>query len=215
MGHHCTAAVPPTHEHRNAPVVNGNTSDPAVNGNVGPAVNGNGIVSPIVKGNGSASAVNGTNGIHATNGQSSIPEHKLLVFSAFDEKATRRSLEQYSTWYQVNEISSSAAKFDALAHTLAARRSHMRWRSFAVAIPSSPARLFPAKPVRVVSDPSMAWVFTGQGAQYVDMGLELASVYPVFEDTLKRVEEVYGELGCNWSIFGKSEWFPTRKHELV
>lgn len=53
----------------------------------------------------------------------------------------------------------------------------------------------------------MAWVFTGQGAQYVDMGLELADVYPVFEETLQKVEKVYRELGCSWSIFGKREHF--------
>lgn len=135
-------------------------------------------------------------------------KQKLLVFSAFDEKATSRTLQQYLKWYQANEISSSATKLGALAHTLAARRSHMRWRSFAVATPSSSTQLVPAKPARVVSDPSMAWVFTGQGAQHVEMGLELASAYPVFEDTLKKVEEVYRKLGCSWSIFGKRKHFP-------
>ena len=54
----------------------------------------------------------------------------------------------------------------------------------------------------------MAWVFTGQGAQYVEMGLELASFYPVFKDTLEKVEEVYRGLGCSWSMFGKPEHFP-------
>ena len=95
----------------------------------------------------------------------------------------------------------------------------MRWRSFAVAnsleddlleekqVPTR--KLIPSQPVRIVSEPSLGWVFTGQGAQYVDMGRELIAMYPVFEETLTKVDEVYKGLGCIWSIFGKwADWTP-------
>lgn len=151
---------------------------------------------------------NGRSNDHAngyTNGHASITRQKLLVFSAFDEDAAKRTVQRYSTWYQTNNISSSNDKLDALAHTLAARRSHMRWRSFSVAPPSSRTPLSPTRPIRVASEPAMAWVFTGQGAQYVDMGWELADAYPVFKDTLKKVDGIYKTLGCSWSIFGRLE----------
>ncbi|KPM43172.1 Lovastatin diketide synthase LovF [Neonectria ditissima] len=142
---------------------------------------------------------------------------KLVVFSAFDEKATKRTVEGYSSWYKRKRLSSQPHKLDALAYTLAVRRSHMRWRSFAIARPSKTQpgesdliTLSPFKPVRVASEPSLGWVFTGQGAQYVDMGWELVGMYPVFEETLRTVDGVYRDLGCQWSIFG----FTTATDEL-
>lgn len=35
-----------------------------------------------------------------------------------------------------------------------------------------------------------------------DMGHELIQ-YPVFNDALRRIDNVYADLGCTWSIFGK------------
>lgn len=34
-----------------------------------------------------------------------------------------------------------------------------------------------------------------------DMGHELVQ-YPVFADALRRIDNVYADLGCTWSIFG-------------
>lgn len=210
VGHHCTDVV--------APAVNGHhVNGSAVNGH---APNGNGV-------NGHQNEMNGhSNGVdsHATNGNgidghsdgqsnsidgdTCAERHKLLVFSAFDENATQRTLQQYSKWFQANDVSSQA-KLDALAHTLAARRSHMRWRTFAIASPSSQSLTSHTKPTVVVSEPAMAWVFTGQGAQYVEMGWGLVDAYPVFKNTLQRVDEVYKSLGCSWSLFGRRNSYET------
>ncbi|KAH9990456.1 ketoacyl-synt-domain-containing protein [Xylariaceae sp. FL0662B] len=131
---------------------------------------------------------------------------RLLVFSAFDQKAAQRVLDDYAVWYQVNKVSSDREKLDALAYMLAVRRNHMRWRSFAIASASEDETttietLHPEKPVRVASEPGLCWTFTGQGAQYVNMGWELIGMYTLFKETLKKVDEVYKELGCEWSIF--------------
>ena len=133
------------------------------------------------------------------------PDPQVLVFSAFDEKAAKRTIDGYSKWYQTRI--KTPDDVEALAHTLSSRRSHMRWRSFAVAGShldgQEEQRISPSKPVRVASDPALGWIFTGQGAQYVGMGLELAGRYPVFRDALKRVDGIYTAFGCEWSIFGK------------
>jgi acyl transferase domain-containing protein len=128
--------------------------------------------------------------------------HKLLIFSAFDERAAQRTIEGYSSWYETNKIASDYKRLHALAYTLAARRDHMRWRSFAITDTPKDV-LYPFRPVRVVSEPSLYWAFTGQGAQYVDMGWELIGTYSVFENILKKVDKVYMDLGCEWSIFGE------------
>ncbi|PGH18371.1 hypothetical protein AJ79_00437 [Helicocarpus griseus UAMH5409] len=143
--------------------------------------------------------------------------YKLLVFSAFDEKSIQRTLQSYTSWYEANEVFSDGEKLNSLAYTLAMRRSHMRWRSFAIAsaleeelefdqknIPQPFLKaLLPASPVRVGSDPGLCWVFTGQGTNYVDMGWELVAMYAVFRETLEKIDNVYKGLGCEWSIFDK------------
>ncbi|KAI1651898.1 uncharacterized protein F4817DRAFT_311507 [Daldinia loculata] len=126
---------------------------------------------------------------------------KLLVWSAADEKAAKRMMESYQTFYEKN-VSRNPTKIDRLAYTLAVRRSQMLWRTFAVDEPEGQAgtKLSFSKPVRSASQAELGFVFTGQGAQYVDMGWDLIQ-YPVFAETLRQIDGVYESLGCKWSIF--------------
>lgn len=165
------------------------------------------MASGIIRVNGvvnGSNHVNG-NGKHASESQ----DLKLLVLSAFDEKAVERRSRQFSSWFETGKVSSDRAKLEALAYTLAARRSHMRWRGFAVAgsdpeYSTSAKTMSVTKPMRVETEPGMAWVFTGQGAQYIDMGWDLIHSYPIFEQVMRKVDETYRDLGCDWSVFGRS-----------
>ncbi|KAL6875418.1 polyketide synthase [Trichoderma longibrachiatum] len=128
---------------------------------------------------------------------------RLLVWSAADEQAAKRSLRDQELFYK-EKIAGDRTKLDRLAYTLAARRSHMLWRSFAIVTESETqegtAELDPVKPMRSSPDATLAFVFTGQGAQYTDMGWDLVQ-YPVFADTLRQIDSIYQSLGCTWSIF--------------
>lgn len=125
---------------------------------------------------------------------------KLLVFSALDEKSLKRTLDQYQTFY-TSQVQPFPSKIPRLAYTLAARRSRMLWRTFAITEEASDS-LSAAKSVRASAEVGMAFVFTGQGAQYVDMGVELLQ-YPVYKHTLEKVDAEYKRLGCAWSISSK------------
>lgn len=48
----------------------------------------------------------------------------------------------------------------------------------------------------------VAFVFTGQGAQYPQMGKELLT-YPCYKDNLLDSEKQPRILGCPWSLTGK------------
>ncbi|KAL7823910.1 polyketide synthase [Trichoderma gracile] len=131
---------------------------------------------------------------------------RLLVWSAADEQAAKRSLRDQELFFK-EKIVGNRNKLDRLAYTLAARRSHMLWRSFAIVAEdglseteNGTADLDPAKPMRSSPDATLAFVFTGQGAQYTDMGWDLVR-YPVFADTLRQIDSIYQSLGCTWSIF--------------
>lgn len=129
---------------------------------------------------------------------------KLLVWSAADAAAAQRMVGAYRDYFGAH-VAGDAAKLEQLAHTLAARRSVLSWRAFAVADVETD-ELSAAKPVRASSSPTadgIAFVFTGQGAQYAGMGLGLLR-YAVFESSLKRSDEILANLGCEWSLFGQS-----------
>lgn len=165
------------------------------------------------------STVNGdTNGtVNGHHGPISAP--RLLVWSAADASATKRMLQEYDHYYYTH-IAGRRHKLDQLAYTLAARRSIMPWRSFSVVegyddIPDPEAKsesiqklgrsLSMEKPLRVNSVKNdVALVFTGQGAQYAGMGLELMR-YPIFSQSLRRSDAIFGSLGSDWSLFGAYE----------
>lgn len=137
----------------------------------------------------------------------------LLVWSAADAAALTRMLQKYETYY-LDRIAGRGQKLKQLAHTLAARRNTMTWRSFAIVNDDDASRdavsndaipaLLPAKPLRSQSGRvGLALIFTGQGAQYAGMGLGLLR-YPVFERSLRETDEIFKSLGCEWSVFGES-----------
>lgn len=162
-------------------------------------------------------AVNGSTyftdeGIEAKITASFVPY--LLVWTAADAGAIERVVRAYQSFYQ-DSISGGIRKLDQLAYTLAKRRSHMPWRSFAVVDPThglnidannDQSPLLPTvQPVQTSSGKlSIAFVFTGQGAQYIGMGLELLR-YPTFAKTLRRIDAVLAIMGCTWSLFDALE----------
>ncbi len=124
----------------------------------------------------------------------------LLVWSARDEAALRRMLSAYDIYYQT--LQKDSKEVERLALTLSERRSVMRWRSFAVV--DSGTNASPGLPLndgqRSLAQPTSSFIFTGQGAQYFNMGMELLA-YSVFHDTIKRAGEVFRELGAQWDMF--------------
>lgn len=171
-----------------------------------PTTNGtNGHATPNgINGVNGPSKVNGLNGTNGVNGNHEAHRcGRLLVWSASDEKALKRMTQKYDSYY-ASSISGNATKIDNLSYTLAARRSHLMWRTYAIVDATKQNQdttLSTAKPVRSMSEAGIALVFTGQGAQYVDMAAGLLT-YPIFESTLRIIDDVYHTLGCEWSLFG-------------
>ncbi|KAI1113668.1 hypothetical protein F5Y14DRAFT_441759 [Nemania sp. NC0429] len=129
--------------------------------------------------------------------------YRLLVWSAADEDTLKAMVEDYKSYW--SSKTPCLAELDKLAFTLASRRSFMHWRSFAiVTLDTLPDRhldacISPAAWVRASTGAKAAFVFTGQGAQYARMGLELL-YYPIVRDILKRIDSILHCLGCGWSV---------------
>lgn len=167
------------------------------------------VLSNGVSGSHAANGVNGTHGMNGMNGTTQenskeTPRYQLLTWSARDEAALKRMLHLHDG-YLKTATDGDANFLGNLAYTLATRRSLMSWRSFAVldtqGKPEMEELSF-AKCERAARDVGVAFIFTGQGAQYVNMGIELLQ-YPVFKATLCEIDGIFQDMGAGWSLFGK------------
>ena len=94
-------------------------------------------------------------------------------------------------------------RLKSLALTLQ-RRSLFPWK---VAVPCSTQVEFmealanaKVTPQRSITAPRIAYIFTGQGAQWHAMGRELVETYPVFSSTIRIAEDCLNALGADWSL---------------
>lgn len=145
---------------------------------------------------------------HAASTSRSNLSSQVLVWSTEDEAGVDRTIEAYTDHFQNLDLASleNTSFLPQLANTLATKRSQLQWRSFAIvdsvnALGESLKNLV-SKPVRVGKGQNIGFIFTGQGAQYIGMGLELLS-YPIFLQTMKQCELVFQGLGCPWSLLGE------------
>lgn len=124
--------------------------------------------------------INGTNGTNGTKGTSgtdgidgngvvtpSRSSHRLFVLSAKTEKSLVSYLSDFDGY--LSAAPQSSAFFKDLSYTLGQRRTHHPYRVSAVAdtVADLKAKLDAAKPKRAKAR-DIAFVFTGQGAQYVE-----------------------------------------------
>ncbi|KAL8402829.1 hypothetical protein RB596_009256 [Gaeumannomyces avenae] len=157
----------------------------------------------------------------------SSQEPLLFVFSAYDQEgvarvqgqirdyigsAPKRSLRsptarssrsRTSSWSSTSSKSNRDELVADLSYTLACRRTRHGWRACTTA--KSRRELvtsLQAKPIvtRAATDPRLAFVFTGQGAQWPSMGRRLIWTYPAFRESLYAADEYLNSLGCVWSL---------------
>jgi acyl transferase domain-containing protein len=129
---------------------------------------------------------------------------RLFVFSSHDKAGFKRVgkalVEHLDT---LGSAASSPAYLANLAHTLALARSGLAWKETCFAENAADLReqLLTAvgeKAARAPSSPPrIGFVFTGQGAQWARMGIEMLE-RRVFSDSVARSTSFLKEMGCDW-----------------
>jgi acyl transferase domain-containing protein len=138
----------------------------------------------------------------------SVPKtSRILLLSAADKDAIQRMQDQHTRWFDEKAAKGEMSEvvIDNLAYTLARRRSLLPYRSFAlIDVHTKPQgwKLDWSPAGRALDQSQLAFVFTGQGAQWAGMGKELLR-FPVYRNSLLQSEDFLKQLGSSTSIIGK------------
>ncbi|KAK3994454.1 hypothetical protein QBC44DRAFT_286263 [Cladorrhinum sp. PSN332] len=153
--------------------------------------------------NGHANGINGhTNGI---NGDKLRGKTYLVPFSAHNEQTLQKNIEVISKAAQDSLLADAA-------YTLASKRSLLSSRAYALVSASSAhskvGQLLLEAAFKTGSadheTPKLAFVFTGQGAQWPRMGMGLIEEYPSVRQTISTLDEILAALPepPKWTILG-------------
>ncbi|KAI1178918.1 PKSKA1 [Nemania sp. FL0916] len=116
----------------------------------------------------------------------------LLMFSANDQQSLKRYIGTLSAHLMNPSVSVNVSD---LAYTLSERRSRHYYRAFAITqasksenIDLQDASLIFGK--KAPSSPRIGFVFTGQGAQWPQMGRDLVDAFPEAGDFIRSLDDV-------------------------
>ena len=124
----------------------------------------------------------------------------LLVFSANQPESVQQSIERVGAY-----AASHPGSINDISYTLGNRRQRHSHRAYCVG--SENGKLSEASRVtKAGPTPSLVFAFTGQGAQWPQMGKGLFTQEPVFRSSMTRMEESLASLATppQWSLVGKS-----------
>lgn len=131
--------------------------------------------------------------------QESGDNPQLLVFSANSSESLTLMMDRYNEY-----LTRYPERIEDVAYTLANKRQHLSNRAFIVATREKPG--IPSSHAKLKSPPNVVMVFTGQGAQWPQMGRDLIKTNKTFKASIKAMDahlKSLGQDGPSWTIEGE------------
>lgn len=132
----------------------------------------------------------------------------LYVLSANSENSVRSQMRNLGVYLEQRPEALELSLMGKVAYTLSQRRSFLPWKVAVSATTSSELvhklSNSDVRPISSFSAPKIAFVFTGQGAQWHAMGQELMNIYSVFSSAVEAADQCLKSLGAEWSLKGDS-----------
>ncbi|KAF4815971.1 Highly reducing polyketide synthase FUM1 [Colletotrichum siamense] len=130
----------------------------------------------------------------------------LLLFSAGHEESLKAMVKDYKTF-----LNMQPSRLEGLAHTLTHRRSHLGYRTFTVVTDECENLVFNPPPLPSfrsnTQNAGIAFVFTGQGAQWARMGSHLLKTSREFLQDIREMDAALKSLPKDhrpsWDIRGE------------
>ncbi|KAM7191535.1 Acyl transferase domain containing protein [Rhypophila sp. PSN 637] len=114
-------------------------------------------------------------------------KHALLLFSAAHAKSLKSMVQHHGDYLAQHP----EQDLEDVAYTLAERRERLKYRGFSVvAAPGEQADAVDVVPVTCQGLDKVVFVFTGQGAQWANMGRQLMVDYPTFLDNIRDMDNI-------------------------
>ncbi|KAI0445140.1 hypothetical protein F4803DRAFT_509526 [Xylaria telfairii] len=140
----------------------------------------------------------------------------VFVWSAADAAGIQRMFASYRSHILEASVPRNDVQYlKNLAYTLSEKRSILPWKAYFLArsLKDLEDKLTEMpRHSRSSAAPRLHFVFTGQGAQWATMGLDLA-IFPVFRDSLTQADSFFKTLGSTWSVTEEIRK-PTRSSRL-
>ncbi|KAK5993761.1 Highly reducing polyketide synthase cm3B [Cladobotryum mycophilum] len=131
----------------------------------------------------------------------------VFVWSHQREDGLVKMASTWKRFIMASRAGKQHLSLDDMAFTLGSRRSHLGHRAAIIASDLqelldgiNKIELGSIRPVKAFSNAKLCFVFTGQGAQWARMGVELMSVYTVFSQSLHRSEVELLRQGATWRL---------------
>lgn len=131
------------------------------------------------------------------------------MVSGFDELACHKQIKRLCNYLSIKQTFIDDDFLDDLAFTLNERRSQFMWKTGVIGTSVNDLidSLSGTMKIRSsVRNPTLAFVFTGQGAQWVGMGRELLHAYPVFRESIRRIDTFLETFRTSFSVYGTRDF---------
>ncbi|KAJ9252219.1 hypothetical protein DTO207G8_4834 [Paecilomyces variotii] len=110
-------------------------------------------------------------------------EPQLLLFTANSAKSITRVVDNCKEWIEKNPD-----KISDLAYTLARRREHLPHRAYAIVTNGGIESVSQPANLKSTKAPNVVMIFTGQGAQWPQMGRELLQSNKTFKASIRALD---------------------------